>query len=447
MEGSLNQSKVKLVLPAVLLFCAMAVSYILYLNRPENVMKESVVRVVQVEAARVQKQTLRVPVRAQGTVTAHTETPVVAEVSGKILEVSPVFHAGGYLEEGALIVRVDDRDYQAQLLRAKAALAEAQSGLIQERGRAEVAFNEWKNLPGRSQRTEEATSLYLRKPQLAQAEARLLSAKAELSKAEDDLDRTMIRAPYAALVREKRAEMGQYVTPGTPVVSLYAVDYAEVRLAVPQSKLDYLELPGVGGYSEDALPIVDLYTENNGVEQHWQATLQRTEGVYDERSRVLFTVARINDPYALRSGDVAPIRIGTFVNAVILGREFDNVVVLPRHILRAGGYIWVIDDENQLRNRRVTTLRNEGEYIFVSSGLESDDLVCLTNVGGAIDGTPVEVLSESSTYWVDPGTSLEQVGQVPSGADLTSSDSTGTEFDAATSTGSEPDKEAGDHPS
>ncbi len=420
-EGRLKQSKFKMLLPVLLLLSATAVSYLLYLNRPPNEMKEAVVRVVQVEAARVQKQALRIPVRAQGTVTAHTETPVVAEVAGRILEVSPSFHAGGYLEKGALIARIDDRDYQAQLLRARAAVAEAESALIQEKGRADVAFREWKNLPNRSQRTEEATSLYLRKPQLAQAEARLLSAQAELRNAEDDLNRTVIRAPYTALVKEKLAELGQYVSPGTGVVRLFAVDYAEVRLAVPQSKLDYLELPGVGGYAGQSVPVVDLYIDNNGVEQHWQAALQRTEGVYDERSRVLFAVARINDPYALLSADVQPIRLGTFVNAVILGREYADIVVLPRHILRAGGYIWVIDEESRLRNRRIETLRNEGEDIFVSAGLEQGDVVCLTNVGGAIDGTLVEVITEVSTFKSPEGSAMEQLGQAPA-ADVPNKD-------------------------
>ena len=270
--------------------------------------------------------------------------------------------------------------------------------------------SEWKNLPQRSQRTQEATDLYLRKPQLAQAEARVLSARADLSKAEDDLDRTVIRAPYDSLIREKRSELGQYVTPGTPVASLFAIDYAEVRLAIPQSKLDYLDLPGVGSFSMEEAPLVDLYTENNGIEQHWQASLQRTEGVYDERSRVLFTVARIEDPYALQSTDVRPIRIGTFVNAIILGREIADLVVLPRHILRAGNLLWVIDENDQLRNRRVETLRNEGDDIFVSSGLEDGDLVCLTNVGGAISGTRVEVTSITPSFKAPTG-GIEQIGQ------------------------------------
>jgi RND family efflux transporter MFP subunit len=393
-----TQSKTKMLLPVLLLVGATAVAYLLFLNRPANQMKEVEVRVVQIEATRVQKQTVRIPVHAQGTVTAHTETSIVAEVGGKILEVSESFHAGGYIREGELIARIDDRDHQAKSLKASAAVAQARSVLAQEKGRAEVAYNEWKNLPGRNGRTEQANDLYLRKPQLAQAEAQLLSAQADLRKAQDDLERTIIRAPYAALLKEKRSELGQYVTPGTPIVTVFSIDYAEVRLAVPQSKLDYLELPGVGGFPSGSAPLVDLYTENNGLEQHWTASLQRTEGVYDERSRVLFTVARIEDPYALVETAIKPIRIGTFVNAIITGKAFHDLVVLPRHILRAGGFLWVIDDQNKLRNRKVATLRNEGNDIYVSSGLENGDLVCLTNVGGAISGTPVDITVESSTY-------------------------------------------------
>jgi hypothetical protein len=157
--------------------------------------------------------------------------------------------------------------------------------------------------------------------------------------------------------------------------------------------------------------MVDLYSQASGETQHWTARLTRTEAVYDDRSRVLFTVAKIDDPYALRTSTAKPIRMGTFVNAVISGREYEDIVVLPRHILRAGGFLWLIDENNKLRNRQVTTLSNEGDLIYVSSGLESGDLVCLTNVGGAVSGTPVQVIRTSSTLdALEP--TIEQVGGI-----------------------------------
>jgi RND family efflux transporter MFP subunit len=384
-------------LPVLLVLGSLGIAAILIANRPENTMVAAGERVVPVDVAEVFLQDLRIPVQAQGIVTPHRETTVISEVSGKIISVSPSFAAGGYVSENEVLVRVDDRDYQASLLRARAAVETAESTLAQEQGRAEVARKEWQKLPNRDQRSREANDLYLRKPQLEQAQAQLLSAQADLRKAEDDLDRTVIRAPYDALIKEKRADLGQYVTPGTALSTVFAVDYAEVRLAVPQTKLSYLELPGVVGYDEDNPPLVDLYTDVGGEVTHWTGYLHRTEGVVDERSRVLYTVARINDPYALKIGDNAPLRIGTFVKANVLGKETRDLVVLPRHVLRAGNRLWIVDDQMTLRNRVVTTLRTEGDEIYVSAGLQQGELVSLSNPSGALPGTRVTINSRTST--------------------------------------------------
>ena len=117
----------------------------------------------------------------------------------------------------------------------------------------------------------------------------------------------------------------------------------------------------------------------------------------DERSRVLFAVARIDDPYALEVGDSEPLRVGTFVKANILGREMNELVVLPRYVLRAGNQLWVVDKQLKLRNRQVTTLRTEGDEIYVSSGLQTGDLVSLTTLNDALPGMQVRINSRSST--------------------------------------------------
>ena len=228
-------------------------------------------------------------------------------------------------------------------------------------------------------------------------QAQLLSAQADLRKAQDDLERTIIRAPYNALIQEKQSDLGQYVSPGTPVARVFAVDYAEVRLAIPQSKLPYLDLPGITGYDADKAPLVDLYTDVSGLVTHWTARLHRTEAAIDERSRVLFAVARIDDPYALQVGDSEPLRVGTFVKANILGREMNGLVVLPRYVLRAGNQLWVVDDQLKLRNRSVTTLRTGGDEIYVSTGLQTGDLVALTTISEALPGMDVRINSRIST--------------------------------------------------
>jgi RND family efflux transporter MFP subunit len=381
----------------MLIGTAVAITAVLIANRPQNQLAPAEERSLLVDVAEVQLQDLRIPIQAQGTVTPHRDTTMVSEVDGKIIEVSPAFNAGGFIAEGDVLLRIDDRDYQAKLLHAKASLKTAESNLAQEKGRVEVARREWERVPKTTKRSKAARDLYLRKPQLEQAQAQMLSAQADLRKAGDDLERTIIRAPYDCLIQEKRSDLGQYVSAGTPVVRIFPVDYAEVRLAIPQSRLTYLDLPGVTGYSTEEAPPVDLYTDISGVVTHWPARLYRTEAALDERSRVLFVVARINDPYALQVGDQPPLRIGSFVKANILGREMNDLVILPRYVLRAGNQLWVVDEQMRLRNRKVTTLRTQGDEIYVSGGLQQGDLVSLTSFSDALPGMSVRINSRSST--------------------------------------------------
>lgn len=378
---------------------AAAISTMLYLGRPPADIAEPEKQPVTIDVAVAVKQNLRIPVQAQGTITPLQETAILAEVKGRIVEVAPGFHIGGFVSEGDILLRIDPRDYQTNLLRAQAAVESAESSLAQERGRAQVALREWEKLPRGSQRSQEARDLYLRKPQLDQAEAQLLAATADLNTARDNLERTIIRAPYDALIQEKHSDLGQFVNAGSSLANIFSVEYAEVRLPIPQSKLGYLELPGLEGYASG--PDIDLYTDVAGEIKHWSAQLHRTEGVFDERSRVLYTVARIEDPYALRTPGREPLRIGTFVNANIEGREITGLVALPRYILRAGNLVWVVDETMHLRNRKVSILRTGGDLVYVSAGLDEGDRVSLTALDSAFAGAQVKILSSTPSNLLD----------------------------------------------
>ncbi|WP_165954137.1 efflux RND transporter periplasmic adaptor subunit [Seongchinamella unica] len=411
--------KKQILLSTLLIGLAAAVTTLLYLNRPPAQIAEPVYKPLSVDVAVATKETVRVEVQAQGTVNALRETSIMSEVSGRIIATADNFLVGGFVAEGDVLLRIDPRDYQTELLRAQASVESAESNLAQERGRAEVAQREWERLPSGSQRSAEARDLYLRKPQLELAEAQLLAAMADLNTARDRLERTIIKAPYNAVIRAKHSELGQFVTAGAKLAEVFAVDQAEVRLPIPQSKLEYLELPDIDGATGEQ-PI-DLYTDIAGEVKHWPATLHRTEGVFDERSRVLYAVARIDDPYALKHPQQEPLRLGTFVNANILGREYEEIVVLPRHILRAGNSLWVVDENNILRNRQVNILRTGDDEIFVTAGLDEGERVCLTSVDTSLNGAEVRINTSTPSDQLrrEPATELPAEPALDSNANAT----------------------------
>ena len=396
-------------LAALMLGGAFTISLLLYITRPPTELAEPEYRPVSVDAALVVRENLRIPVQAQGTVAPLRATSLQSEVSGQIIETAENFLVGEFIAKGDMLLRIDPRDYQTSLLRAQAAVKSAESNLIQEQGRAEVALREWQNLPKGSQRTQSATDLYLRKPQLEMAESQLLAAKADLQTAHDNLERTTIRAPYDALIRAKHSELGQYMRSGTPLAEIFSVDQAEVRLPIPQAALSYLDLP-TGLQRFQGGTAVDLFTNVGGEINHWSARAHRTEAVFDERSRALYLVARIDDPYAIANPSAQALRMGTFVNANIEGREIPNLVALPRYILRAGNLLWVIDSNNVLRNREVRLLRSSGDQIYVSEGLDEGDLVCLTLMDPSFTGATVTIESTTAT---DKLRLIEQELQMP----------------------------------
>ena len=384
----------QLIFSAILLGSSLTVSSILYLIRPSTELSQPVYNPITVDVAIAEKETVRIPIQAQGNVSPVHQTQLQAEVRGRIVELANNFEVGGFIKRNEVILRIDPRDYETNIIKAQAAVESAESILIQEKGRSKVAREEWLKIPKGSQRSKEASDLYLRKPQLELAQAQLRAAQADLKTARDNLDRTIMRAPYDSLVKARLADIGQFVSPGINVAELVSIEVAKIRLPIPQGKLSYINLPKIGG--EDG-EIIDLYTDTNGEIRHWTATLNRTEGVFDERSRTLFAVAYIEDPYALKLETNNPLRIGTFVNANILGKAIENLVVLPRYILRTGNEVLIVDKNNKLRSRKVTLLRTGGDLVFVSNGINEGEKISLTTLGGEIVGAEVKIVSEIKT--------------------------------------------------
>jgi RND family efflux transporter MFP subunit len=227
---------------------------------------------------------------------------------------------------------------------------------------------------------------------VADAQAALAAAGADLELAERNLVRTEIRAPYAGRVRGKSVGVGQFVTTGTPLASIYAVDAAEVRLPLPGRELAYLDLPL--GYrrapGQPAGPPVTLQAEFAGRTHAWSGRIVRTEGEIDPRTRMVHAVASVEDPYA-RGADPGrpPLAAGLFVKAEIQGIMATDVAVLPRAALRGEGQVLVLDDDDRLRFRDITILRSTAESVIVSAGLAAGERVCLSPLAAVTDGMQV----------------------------------------------------------
>ena len=294
-----------------------AVAMIKSRKPPESTIPEAAVPLVRVQTVALEE--VELTVKSQGTVRPRSESTLAPEIGGRLIHEDPSFVAGGFFEAGQVLLRIDAGDYEQALIGAQAQVAQAELRLAQEQARG----GRWPARSGTSWGQGEPTTLTLRQPQVAQAEAAVAAARAAVVKAERDLERTRIRAPYSGRVREKLVGIGQFVVPGTRLATIYAVDFAEIRLPLPDSELAFVDLPlnYRGEQSSARGPEVVLRAEFAGRVHEWLGRIVRTEGEIDPRSRMVHAVARVADPYGRGDDpDRPPLAAGLFVEAEIRGR-------------------------------------------------------------------------------------------------------------------------------
>lgn len=379
----------KKLLPVIIIGVAAIVTTLLIVNRPSPDVKPPEERVTLVEVQIASPQDKPFNVASQGTVEPRTQTTIVAEVSGRVVAVAENYVVGGFFREGDLLLSLDSADYEVQVQQSRANLLTAQAQLTQETAQAEQAKRQWES-SGRA--LADAPPLALRTPFLEEARARVLFAEADLARAERQLARTQIRAPYDGLIREKLVDVGQFVGTGTQLMRTFAVDYAEVRLPLTDRDIAFLDLPqpGLANSSNGREKTVSLTATVGGRPLQWNARIVRTDGVVDSSTRVYHAVAQVADPYGLRQSTSRPaLHIGSFVNATLEGIVAHNVVTLPHSAVRNGNQIMIMDEDNRLRVRPVNVLRTDTDYVYINRGIEAGERIIVSPVPVPIDGMRV----------------------------------------------------------
>ncbi len=326
-------------------------------------------------------QAVRLATRAHGTVLPRTESELVPEVAGRIVRISPAMVSGGFFKANDVLFEIDPLDYELALEQARAGVASASS----EFQNAQRAHTRQQDLAQRQSTSESLRDEALNRLHVARAGLR--QAQAQLARAERDLARTQVRAPYDGRVRTERVDVGQFVNRGASVATIYAIDYAEVRLPVHDEELAYLDLALDQGMSEQR-PTALLRAAFAGQEHSWEGTIVRTEGELDPQTRMINLVARVDAPYET-IGDRPPLAVGLFVEAAIQGPMVNNVFVLPRSALQNNDQLYVVREDNTLEFRNAEILRIVEEDVYVTGGLTAGDVVVLSTVTNAVPGMAV----------------------------------------------------------
>ena len=374
----------RVIAPALILAFSVVIFIGLINNQPtlKTTVKEPVP--VAVRALDVRLAPMQLRVSSEGNVQPSVETKLVAQVAGEVIELSSSLVAGGNFSKGDILLKLDPRDYEIALSRSQATLSRAQA----EQRFATEEITRIRSLYG----DELASIAELQSAErlLAVANAASDDAAAAVKRASVDLERTVFTAPFNGRVRAEDVDIGQFLSKGAMIATLYDTDRLQVRLPLADAQLAYLD-PSYAqtGMSGEEPANVVLTANYAGDMQSWSAKLLRTEGDISTKSRFLHVIVAVTE--TLNSNGVR-LPVGLFVNAVINGRTVDNLVSIPRSALRPDNSVMVIDDSDKLHFRDVSVFKLSDNDVLISEGLASGERISISPLQFVVEGMPVTVI-------------------------------------------------------
>ncbi len=373
----------RIILPILILGGCFSVSVALIRN-PTTVEEASLeVIPVSVRVLEVGLDSVELVVGSQGKVQSAQSASISAPVAGPIEWISPSMESGGFVEAGAPLLRLESADFETAVARSRANLQQAA---------AEAEFSEQELARFKELADERLAS----ESQLQDAErrvevnkGRLADAEASFRQAELDLARTEIRAPFDAIVERREVELGQYVNRAQSVGVLIGANEVEVRVPLAIRQLGYLDIPlsQRGELSPEEAPDVVLTGFYGGQEHTWDGELVRIEASIDPNSNTVQTIIRVQQPE--EGSSTVPLPIGLYVHADIQGRIVDDIISLPRSVIRNNNQVLVVDAENKMFFREVEIFRLEEQQVLISGGLLPGERICISPIQAVVDGMAV----------------------------------------------------------
>lgn len=383
--GSSANWKVSLLVGVVILAVAGGLAVLIFSTEPTAQRQGATKKTAMlVEVVEVERQNHQPRIAATGTVEPSKDVILSPQVDGRIVELSPAFVPGGFVEKGDVLVRLESADYRNTLTQRKSELQDAVAALAIEAGRRDAAKAEYDYLNEKLESENEA--LVLRKPQLEAARQRVEAARAAVAQAELNVRRTTVRAPFDAHILSRDVNVGSQVNSNTRLGRLVGMDTYWIGVEVPLSKLRWLTP------AEDPSEASEVRVRNRTAwpEDTYRAGhIYKMVGALDPGTRMARVLAAVPDPLARGEASGKPkLIIGEFVEVTIHGNQLENVVRIERDYLRDGETVWTMVD-GKLKVNDVEVLLQDAEYAYIKSGLGDAAKIVTTNISTVVDGAPL----------------------------------------------------------
>lgn len=309
---------------------------------------------VAVEVVEMEYEVIEDRIFSSGTIQANELVELTAEASGIITEI--LFDEGSEVNRGALLVKINDSELQAQKQRTAYRLSLAEQR--EERQRRLL------DRGGISQDDYDAT---LNEVNVLRAEEQLIQAQ---------IEKTEIRAPFSGRIGLKYVSTGAYITPATRVASLQEVDPVKIDFSIPER---FISRVTVGDQIEFTV---------QGVDSTFTGVVYAIEPRIDTQTRTLqIRALSPNTEYLLFPG--------AFANIVLIMEQIENALMVPA--------ISVIPELNSqrlfvVRDGRVERLTVQtgirtSDRVQILDGLQQGDLVLTTGLLQVRDGMEVEIMN------------------------------------------------------
>ena len=380
----LNKNYLSKFYPIIIVTIGVLICSLLIKCSPE-VKPEEVVRIIpMVDSTSLEKTSIDIIIDSQGTIIPRTESQLYPEIRGEVVYVSPKLDEGSSFNEGDILLRIDSRDYELDIKAAEANLDDAKTALSIAQAESNFEREQWE-----LSNSGDASDLRLKIPQLKKAESTVEAAEANLEKLKRNLEKTAIRAPYDGLVRKKNVDRGTVIGPGYLIANIYAIDYVEVKLPIPDEDLSFLDIPLDGSQiNKSNQPLVMLKGSLGGKNIEWEGRIVRMEAEFDPKSRMAILIARVSDPYKYKF----PLRVGQFVEAEITGRNYNNLYIIDRELIKNNNQVVTINKaDSTLKYEDINVLRYVDDTALINSDLPDGVSICITNLDIMYNGMKIRI--------------------------------------------------------
>lgn len=361
----------QLVVVIAFVFASFIGSALLQVNKDKPQQRSGETRKLYVQTVTAAPGPYQIQFETTGLVGARADVNLTPQVSGRVIAVNDNVFAGGSFEADDILFEINPLDFELEVQRLEAAVAQARTAFNLEEAEGEAALAEWKILNG----DKPAPALVARKPQRDEAWANLKSAKAQLENARLDLERTQFSFPYAGRVLSSNLEIGQYVTSGQSYGSAFNLSSLEVQASLEDQQLKWL----YGNRKPDITISIKIQNET----RMYDGFVKRNAASLDPQTRFASVAFGFTDP----PDDILP---GMFADLSIQGQKLQNVTVIPASALQKEGVIWLVQDDNTITAYTPNIVYANNDHIVVD-GLAGERRVVVTRVSGGTDGLEVEI--------------------------------------------------------